>query len=194
MKGPNRVTLSFGRAESPRTVFPDAASRAMIGTTGVQSPVNLEVHGFSDAFMTATGADGTKVELSSGQPGYNVAVLDPRDGRLLDKRGFDTVASESEADALAAYINDIPKGHIVVLATKGDATSKLTPLAESALRNVGSGVTGLAQLRGQSHALVGVKYAAPGSAAEVIAPDAYLQVAGDFRTLAAAVDWVELGQ
>lgn len=193
-RGPNAVRLSFSRAERPRDVFPDAGSRAMIGTTGVQSPVNLAVHGFSEAFMTATDADGRQVELSSGQPGYNVAVLDPRTGRLLDKRAFDTVTSENAADALAAYINAIPAGRIVVLATKGDATAMLTPLAEGALRNLGSGLTSLFALRGQAHALVGVKYGGPGSASEVIAPDAYLSVAGDFRTLAAAVDWVELGE
>ena len=50
------------------------------------------------------------------------------------------------------------------------------------------------RLAGQAHALVGVRGAAPGAAAETIAPeDAFVRVAGDFRTLAAAVDWVELG-
>ncbi len=41
---------------------------------------------------------------------------------------------------------------------------------------------------------VEVPGAPPGSAAEAIAPDAFIRVAGDFRTLAAAVDWVELGR
>ena len=51
-----------------------------------------------------------------------------------------------------------------------------------------------ADLAGQSHALVGVQGAAPGPAAEEIKPgDAFVRVAGDFRTLAAALDWVELG-
>ena len=38
-RGPNRITLAFAWAASPRTVFPDAASRAMIGTTNVVSPL-----------------------------------------------------------------------------------------------------------------------------------------------------------
>jgi hypothetical protein len=193
-RGPNRVTLTFSRAESPREVFPDAASRAMIGTTGVQSPVNLEVHGFSEAFMTATDADGRKVDASAGRQGYNVAVFDPRTGQLLDKRGFDTAANEFEADALAAYLNDISPGRIVAIATKGDATAHLTPDALAALQGVGSRGQALSDLQGNSHALVGVKGAAPGTGSEVIAPDAYLLVSGDFRTLAAAVDWVELSK
>jgi hypothetical protein len=193
-QGANRVRLAFSRAESPREVFPDPASRAIIGSTGVQSPVNLEIHGFSEAFMTATDAAGQKVDLSAGRQGYNVAILDPRTGRLLDKRGFDTAANEFEADALAAYINDIPEGRIVAVATKGDATANLTAAAADALGGIGSRVTDLAQLQGQGHALVGVKGAARGAASEAIAPDAYLTVGGDFRTLAAAVDWVELGE
>ena len=44
-----------------------------------------------------------------------------------------------------------------------------------------------------AHALIGVQGAAPGTAAEEIQPgDAFVRVAGDFRTLAAALDWVEL--
>jgi hypothetical protein len=192
--GPNTFGLRFGRAESPREVFPDAASQARIGTTGVQSPVNLELHAFGEAFMTATSEDGQAVEASAGRNGYNVAVFDQRTGRLLDKRGFDTSANTSEADLLAAFLDEVHPGRIVALATKGAGTAYLTPAAVDALRSLGSKVQAPAELQGQSHAMIGVKGAGPGSASEVIAPDAYLRVAGDFRTLAAAVDWVELAK
>jgi hypothetical protein len=192
--GPNEFRLQFGRATSPREVFPDPQSRAMIGSTGVQSPVNLEVHGFSEAFMTATDADGETVDASVGRQGYNVAVFDRETGRLLDKRGFDTGANTFEAEALADYLNEVPAGSIVALATKWPATPHLTPAALAALQTVGSSATSLADLQGQSHALVGIKGAAPGSASEAISPDAFVRVAGDFRTLAAAVDWLELGE
>ena len=101
-------------------------------------------------------------------------------------------ANTFEADALAAYLDTVPAGRIVVLATKGDATANLTSDAVAAIVRLGSKVTGVTDLKSQAHALVGIQGAAPGTAAEVIAPDAYLVVAGDFRTLAAAVDWVEL--
>ena len=87
-QGLNRVRLEFAWAQSPREVFPDGASRALIGSTGVQSPVNLEVHGFSEAFVTATGADGATTDASAGRQGYNVAVFDEKSGELLDKRGL----------------------------------------------------------------------------------------------------------
>ncbi len=192
--GPNHFQLQFAWAKSPRDVFPDAANRAIIGATHVQSPVNLEVHGFSEAFMTATDKHGAMVDASAGRRGYNVAVFDQKTGKLLDKRGFDTAANAFEADALATYLNKIPAGRLVAVATKGDATANLTPGAVEALRGIGSAIGSVADLQGKAHALVGVKGAAPATATEALAPDAYVQVGGDFRTLAAAVDWVELGQ
>ncbi len=191
--GPSRVRLQFAQALSPRRAFPDPASRASIGATGIVSPVNLEVHGFSEAYLTATDAGGHQVDLSAGRQGYNVAVLDQRTGKLIEKQGFDTTANSFEADAMAAYLATIPAGRIVVLATKGDATAYLTPDAILALRNLGSRVAAAAELAGKAHVLVGVQAATPGTAAEVVdVGDAFLRVTGDFRTLAAAVDWVEL--
>jgi len=193
-RGPNRVRLEFTSAASPRAVFPDAASRAVIGGTGIVSPANLEAHGFSEAYISAFGPDGNEVKASAGRRGYNVAVFDQRTGKLFDMQGFDTAANAYEADALATYLSSIPRGRIVALATKGDATAHLTPAAMTALRGLGSRVTSPVDLAGQSHALVGVQGASPGSAAEEIQPgDAFVRVAGDFRTLAAAMDWVELG-
>jgi hypothetical protein len=193
-RGPNRVTLTFAWAKSPRQAFPDGASRAVIGGTGTVSPVNLDVHSFSEAFISAFAADGSEKKVSAGRRGYNVAVFDPRTGKLIESRGFDTAANTFEADALAAYLTAIPQGRIVVLATKGDATAHLTPAAVAALRGIGSRVDAPVALAGQAHALVGVQGAIPGAAAEAIGPkDVFLRVAGDFRTLAAAVDWVEVG-
>jgi hypothetical protein len=121
-------------------------------------------------------------------------VFDQHTGKLRDAQGFDTATNLYEADALAAYLSSIPRGRIVALATKGNATAHLTPAAITVLRGLGSRVGSPADLAGQSHALVGVQGAQPGSAAEEIKPgDAFVRVAGDFRTLAAAVDWVELG-
>ena len=194
-RGPNRVRLEFAWAVSPRRAFPDGASRAVIGATGVASPVNLEAHAFSEAFISAFTADGREVKASASRRGYNVAVFDPRSGALLDQRGFDTAANAYEADALAAYLDAIPRGRIVAVATKGDAGRHLTPAAADALRRLGSHVAAADELAGRAHALIGVQGAGPGTAAEAIRPDdAFVRVAGDFRTLAAAVDWVEWGE
>jgi hypothetical protein len=193
-RGANRVRLSFDWAVSPRRVFPDPGTRAVIGATGVASPVNLDVHGFSQAYISAFGADGSEVKASPDRRGYNVAVIDPHTGRVTDMQGFDTAANSYEADRLATYLTKIPAGQIVAIATREDATAHLTPGAIAALRGLGSRVATRDDLAGQAHALVGVQGTAPGTAAETIAPgDAFVRVSGDFRTLAAALDWVELG-
>jgi hypothetical protein len=193
-RGPNRVTLDFAWAESPREVFPDPASRAVIGSTGVVSPVNIDVHSFDEAFISLFGPDGAEVKASAGRRGYNVTVINPRTGKVIEAVGFDTAANPYEADALAAYLAGIPKGRIVAVATKGDAGANLTPAAVQALRNFGSRAQAPADLQGMAHALIGVQGAAPGAAAEEIKPsDAFVRVAGDFRTLAAALDWAEIG-
>jgi len=193
-RGPNRVTLDFAWAESPRQVFPDPASRAVIGSTGVVSPVNIDVHSFDEAFISLFGPDGAEVKAASGRRGYNVTVIDPRTGKVLESVGFDTAANPYEADALATYLAGIPKGRIVAVATKGDAGANLTPAAVQALAGLGSRAQAPADLQGMAHALIGVQGAAPGTAAEEIKPaDAFVRVAGDFRTLAAALDWAEIG-
>jgi hypothetical protein len=193
-RGPNHVRLDFAWAASPREVFPDLASRAVIGSTGVVSPVNLDVHAFSEAFISIFDRTGQETKASAGRRGYNVAVLDPQTGRLLATQGFDTAANRYESDRLVTYLRGIRPGQIVVLATKGDAAAHLTPQAVAAFRSLGSRVATPADLAGQAHALVGIQGATPGSAAEALAPkDGFLRVAGDFRTLSAAVDWAELG-
>ncbi len=193
-RGANRVRLHFAWALSPRQVFLDPPSRAEIGTSGAISPVNLDVHSFDEAYISAFSADGRETKASPDRRGYNVVVLDQESGRVLDAQGFDSAANSYEADRLAQYLAALPPGRVVVLATKGDASAHLTPAAIAALRGVGSRVASTGDLAGQAHALVGIQGAAPGSAEEVIAPaSAFLRISGDFRTLAAAVDWVELG-
>jgi hypothetical protein len=192
--GPNRVRLQFGWTASPRQVFPDPASRGEIGGTGVVSPVNIDVHSFDEAFISVFDSEGNEIKASEGRRGYNVTVIDQRSGKVLDQRGFDTAANTYESESLASYLAGVARGRIVAVATRGDAAAYLTPAAVDALRGLGSGAQTVADLAGKSHALIGVQGAAPGTAAEAIAPDdAFARVAGDFRTLAAAVDWVELG-
>jgi len=109
---------------------------------------------------------------------------------VLDRQGFDTTPGGSEAQAsdLAAFIRAIPEGQIVVAAMQGDGSARLTAEAVDALRSIG----GEADPRGSSgwsHALLGVKGAAPGTALEVSGPqNGWLRLVPDLRTLAVAVD------
>jgi hypothetical protein len=157
--------------------------------------VDIEVAAAAEhAYISLTDEDGVTTDGSAGRRGYNVAVVDSGTGRLLEKRGFDTWANEYEAQRLAQFLEQIPERRIVVVASKGDAGLHLTGEAAAALRSLGA----QADLRGaigQAHALVGVKGAPPGSAAELVdQPSAWLRLGRnpDRRHLAAAVDWVKV--
>ena len=187
--GLNRLKLRFARVERPRDVLPGETD---IGSTGVVTPVDIEVDAAADhAYISVYDEAGAKTDASAGRRGYNVAVLDGRSGRLLDKRGFDTWANEYEAQRLAEFVAQIPDGRIVVVATRGDAGLHLTEEAVAALRSLGAQAD-LRGAAGQAHAFIGVRGAAAGSALELVAaPNAWLRLGRnpDRRSLAAAVDW-----
>jgi hypothetical protein len=195
--GLNDVRFEFDRLDAPADVLP---GNGAIGGTGVQAPVAIEVNsdGPADLAFITVGVGDEAEDGSDHRPGYNVAVVHPRSGKLLERRGFDTTpggrttasprGGETEAAAMASFIAEVPEGQIVVVALQGDAAARLTEEAVLALRQIG----GQADLRGTSgwsHALIGVKGAAPGTALEVAGQEnAWLRVAPDRRTLAIAVD------
>ena len=191
--GLNRVMLHFDHTTRPVDVLP---GQATIGSTGVQSPVDIEINSGGAAqdiaFITVTPPDGDPQDASAGRRGYNLTAIDPQSGDVVDVRGFDTWANEFEAESMADFIENLPAGTIVVAAARDDASRFLTDRAVAALASLGSAVD-LRTSPGYGHALIGVKGAAPGTAAEASGADgAYLRLAGDRRTLAAAIDWIRL--
>jgi hypothetical protein len=193
----NDLRFEFGRLDTPADALPGDGA---IGQTGVQVPVAVEVNsgGPADFAYISVGEEPGLVDGSVHSPGYNVAVIDPKTGRLLDQQGFDTTpgGAPNRAAALADYIAAIPDGRIVVVAMQGDGAAGLTDAAVAAFRSIG----GQADPRGTSgwsHAIIGVKGAAPGTALEVTGADnGWLRAAADRRTLAVAVDtllWEQIG-
>jgi len=189
--GLNDLQFRFDRLDAPAEVVP---GNGEIGATGLQAPVAIEVNsggpaGF--AYVTVGSSDETQ-DGSLHSPGYNVAVIHPGTGKLLDLAGFDTTpaGSEAEAVALTEFIAAVPDGRIVVVALQGDGAAYLNEDAVTALSWIG----GQADPRGTagwSHAIIGVKGAAPGTALEVAGPDnGWLRAAPDRRTLAIALDLV----
>jgi len=187
--GLNEVRLGFEDLAAPAEVLPGSAA---IGGTGLETPVAIEVNsggpaGF--AYITV-GAGAAAEDGSLHSPGYNLAVVDPASGRLLDRQGFDTTpgGSQAQAAALAAFLRAVPEGRIVVAAMQGDGAANLTAEAVDALRSIGAEADPRGS-SGWSHAILGVKGAAPGTALEASGPEnGWLHLVPDWRTLAVAVD------
>jgi hypothetical protein len=185
--GLNRLQLHFAYASQPRAVLP--ANRA-IGSTGVETPVDVEVNSGGDfAFMTV-GFGEAALDASAHRRGVNVAVLQPESGEVLVIKGFDTAANEFEAAALAEFIAGIAAGHIVIVATQGlDAAAFFDDAAGSALNSIGLPAGTLTP----PFSAIGVKGAGPGTALVALGEGtAYLRLGAnpDTRKLAAAVDRV----
>ena len=190
-EGLNDVRFGFDRLDAPADVLP---GNGEIGTTGFQAPVAIEVNsgGPADFAFITVGSEDEALDGSVHSPGYNVAVIHPRSGRLLDQQGFDTTPSggEAEAAALTDFVAAVPDGRIVVVALQGDGAAHLTEAAVEALTQIGGQVDPRGTT-GWSHAIIGVKGAAPGSAMEVAGLDnGWLRAAPDRRTLAIAVDLI----
>jgi len=193
-EGLNDLAWLSDRATAPADVLPGDGA---IGATGFQAPVPIEVNsgGPADfAYISIGTGDGSETaDGSDHRPGYNVAVIHPRTGRLLERRGFDTspTGSDTEAEGLAHFIAAVPAGQIVAVAMQGEGTVHLTDSAVAALRSVGGQIDPRGQA-GWSHALIGVKGAKAGSALEAAGVEnGWLRVAPDRRTLAAAVNQVQ---
>jgi hypothetical protein len=187
--GLNEVTLECSYAASPHDVLP---ANYAVGNTGLTSPVEITVNSAGlnagdFAYITVQGEDA-----STHRRGYNLAVIHPQSGAVVDKAGFDTWANEFESQDLADFIAQIPEGHIVAVAVKDDGAANLTEEAVHALHSLGAQID-LRDTEHLSHAIIGVKGAAAGTALEASGEgNSYLHVGKnpDERTLAVAVDYV----
>lgn len=164
--GLNEVWLYFDR------LYPAAGTRLPgawrgIGTTGVESPVSLAVTSAGQEVGDLAEIYVEGRDVSPGGRGYNLAVIDPVSGRVEATANFDTHLDEGASAALAAFVAQVPPGHIVAVAAADEASRLLGADAVEALRGLGAA----GDLRDRfrwGHAFIGVQGAAPGSALEAL--------------------------
>ncbi len=194
INGLNHLDLTWDYAKAPRQVLPGSRQ---IGNTGTTLPIDVDLKGFADGgFMALFDETGKQSDGSAGRRGVNVTVLDPQSGAVLEKAGFDTTANAYESERLAQFLQRLAPGRPVLVVSNGDATAFLTQDAVDGLRAIGADVT-LDSLHSHYFAVVGLSGATLGSAAQVVdVNEAFLRISleRDRRTLAAAIDWVKIGQ
>jgi hypothetical protein len=165
-EGLNEFSFSFSR------LFPvndTGIDSFQIGDTGVRSPVDILVRSAGMGFGDFGHIYHRGQDISLGDRGYNVAVIDPISGRLESQASFDTFADDVESSRMASFISQIEPGKIVAVAVRDEASRMLTPEAVRALRSIGA-TEDLRDRFRSSHAIIGVKGAGQGEAMEVADP------------------------
>ena len=191
INGLNRLELQWAQTAIPRQINP---GNRQIGSTGVALPIDADLKAFAEGgFIALFDEAGEQQNASAGRRGINVTLLDAA-GAVLEQVGFDTTANAFESQKLAEYIFGLPDGQIALLVSNGPAWAYLTAEALDSLRRLGIELT-LDQVQERYFAAAGVAGSQPGSAALVVdAPEAFLRISleTDRRSLAAAVDWVQV--
>lgn len=184
--GINNLTFDFGYIARPRDVLP---ANYDIGVTGISSPVDIVSQSTPEFGSIKVGGR----EVSPLRRGYNVAVINPHDGSLVEVKNFDTGGTNvQESRALREYISKIGDGMIVAGAVQEDGSAVLGEAAVTELHSLGLQI----DLRGKSgftHAFIGVK--GKSGALEQAGEGTSIVSVGralDDRSLAAAVDWVRV--
>jgi hypothetical protein len=162
-QGLNEIRFRF------ETLYPASDIRLSprsIGGAG-ESPVHVvvqsagqEVGDFGHIYV-----DGR--EVSPNRRGYNVAVIHPESGQVERTAAFDTHLDEGASAALAAFLRDVPPGHIVAVAAADEASRLLTEEAVAALQGIGA-AGDLRQKFRWGHAILGMQGASPGTALEAL--------------------------
>ena len=102
--------------------------------------------------------------------GHNVLAIDPvRQEFIAPPRAFDTFTSSVAADSMAAFLENLPAGTILLAGIRADGSAGMTERAHRALEQFGSGRSRQVQFN-DSWALIGMKGQAPGTAIEMHKP------------------------
>lgn len=184
--GLNKLVLKFGRTVQPHQVAPPNFA---IGRTGVSSPVDIEARAGDLGSIKINGREASLLGR-----GYNLVVIDPRTGNVVQAKVFDTVGEIAQSRAMTDFIAQIPEGMIVVVASQGQASANLGERTVAGLRSIG-GQVDPRQDWDRSHVIVGVKGAAIGNGIEQWnAASAFISVghSADDRTLAAALSLITI--
>ena len=178
--GLNEVGFKFDTLVSVASLGPPSSI--------VARSAGSEVGDFAHVFVNG-------IDAAKNSRGYNLVVVNEMTGAVEASAAFDTFASAEESARLAQFVTKIPEGRIVAVAVRDEATRFLSEDAVNALQSIGA----CQDLRGKwrwSHAIIGVKGAAPCKALESVDDIAPAQLVFGIGAMepnvAAAVEWVKI--
>lgn len=140
----------------------------------VQKTITAKSSGYNSYGVASAQilVDGKEIGFDGYGIGLNVAVFDQTTGQVVSKNNFNTTAKPAD-DALADYINALPPGQIVAIATYGTAipAEGLSDKAKEALKSIGSTQVDFVQAL-WGWALIGVKGQSGTNSEQTKYPDA----------------------
>jgi hypothetical protein len=136
-----------------------------VGTTGTRAPVPIAAvgAGHSAGDFADFWVDGRP--CGTNRRGLNVVAVDPGTGRVRAEAGFDLHATWSASRELRKFVETLPAGTIVALASRDETSRRFDKQAREALLRIGA----KADLEGKwraSYAAIGVLGAPRGTALE----------------------------
>jgi hypothetical protein len=165
---PNVISLDYVYTAPPGWRDPDLYR---IGRTGATAPGDLyvssmgQIHGQGRSILQLNGRDVGPPRRSRG---YNLVALSL--AGALEPGSFDTFGEADASAQLAAWVDRLPPGTIVMGAVSDEASTELGGDAVAALGTLGVQTDMRGRFR-ESHAFVGVKGAPRGTALEASGPD-----------------------
>lgn len=145
---------SRGEAFEQQQAPPAAAAAAGPGAT-----VRLVSAGFETGNAADFIVDGQRIELSGewGRRGVNAVAIDPGTGQVLSRKVYDIWGNPAVENAqLAADLNGLSDGVVVLVALKDSGMENLEPATIQALQEVGSTISAPLGVR-EGYVLVGSK-------------------------------------
>jgi len=190
--GMNEIILRFDALVPVANVHPGDFAP---GATQVAAPFSIVVRSAGSEVGDFAHIYVNGVDAAPNTRGYNLVVIHEHTGAVQARAAFDTFASADASARLAQFITQIPQGRIVAVAVRDEASRYLTQDAVDALRSIGA----RADLRGKwrwSHAVIGAKGAAAGSAweatSETMPTQLVLGIGAMEPNVAAAIEWIKV--
>jgi len=169
---PTTARFELWKFHSPNLLLFDMENQAIIQpeslAPGIKISLKVRSAGFDDGNYIDMHINGAWV-FGNQSRGHNLMVLDERTGQVIDTRGYDTNGVPEAADSLAAYIQRIPMGRLVLVGIMDEGASLINEAAYLALESLGSALARSVKFR-DSWALIGRKGAAIGSVPEKLSP------------------------
>lgn len=143
-------------ASRPPVLTADPVAPGVAGTTlALVKSAGFQAGNFAEFYL-----DGKKIMISgpASNRGVNVVIIDPQNKRVVSGKCYDTWANPTDGNRLlASELNQLPDGHVVMVALKDSGLENLDPGTLAALRGLGATMLTEKLRERDSYALVGVK-------------------------------------